>query len=50
MMGVAGRRIVFAGGDCAGFFVDEVFPDKFVAKREGIAKEIKFPSGWVHAA
>ena len=38
---VGGRRIVFAGGDGAGFFVDEIFPMEFVAKRKCVAKKIE---------
>lgn len=41
MVGVIGRWIVFAGGDGAGFFVDEIFPMEFVAKRKCVAKKIE---------
>ena len=41
MVGVVGRGIVFAGGDGAVFFVDEIFPMEFVAKRKCVAKKIE---------
>ena len=41
VMRVGWGWIVFARGDRAGFFVDEIFPMEFVAKRKCVAKKIE---------
>jgi len=41
VMGVGRWRIVFAGADRAGFFVDQIFPMELVAKRKRVSEKIK---------